>query len=373
MKFPKNGNLAKLVAFFLISAVLMATIALSASGWNEFDDGPDSGNFEDGKKPSIDNSDENKDGQSEGDDIPVVAPKPVYTHYITGLEINEEDTLIRPMCVVIDPSAPIYGVSSSFMTVEIPVEDGKTRFMIFTNDATSLGKLGSIAPTRKYISNIAGYLGGVTVSIGCDDSFDYAGISQSSPSIDFTSITGYHYTEYGEYCYTNADLLRAYVKNNGISTVMTSVPTAPYNFATESLPADLSDSVARTVLISHSQANTTEFTYSEADGRYYMSKNGNAVSDLLNDKQLAYDNLFVLLADSVTYETSTATQSVIDTMSGGKGYYISDGKLSEITWAKDSSGSLVFLNSDGERLTVNPGHSYVGFTKSSQAGDLKFN
>ena len=165
MKIPKNGNLAKLVAFFLISGVLLATIALSASGWNEFGNGPDSGNLADGSNPSIDNSDENEDGNGDAD-IPVVAPKPVFYHYITGLEINEEDTGARPICFVIDPNAPIYGLSSSHLTVEVPIENGETRLLVFTNDATALGKLGSIAPTRKYISNIANYFGGVLASLG---------------------------------------------------------------------------------------------------------------------------------------------------------------------------------------------------------------
>lgn len=373
MILKKNGNLAKLVAFFLISAVLIATIALSASGWNEFNNGPESGNPEGGLKPSIGNSDENKDGQPGGNDTPVVAPKPVYYHYITGLEINEEDTLVRPIGFVIDPSAPMYGTSSSLMTVEIPVEAGQTRLVVFTNNATSLGKLGSIAPTRKYITNVINYFGGVLGSLGNDDSFDYSGTSGVAASIDFSAVSGYHYTEYGEFCYTNADLMYAYIKNNGVSTVMSSAPVVPYTFSTSDVAASRGSKSARTILIGHSAASTTEFTYSDTDGKYYMSKNGTAANDLLCDKQLSYDNLFVLLADSVTYETENATQSVIDTVSGGKGYYISSGVMSEITWTKDTSGSFTFLDSSGVKLVIDPGISYIGFTKSSQAGEIKIN
>ncbi len=372
MKIPKNGNLAKLVAFFLISGVLMATIALSASGWNEFGNGPDSGKLEDGKNPSIDNSDENKDGSGD-EDIPVVAPKPVFYHYITGLEINEEDTTLRPICFVIDPGAPLYGLGSSFLTVEVPVENGQTRFLVFTNDATSAGKLGSIAPTRKYITNIANYFGGVLASLGNDDAFDYAGIPGALQSIDLSAVTGYHYTEYGEFCYTNADLMQAYLKNNGISNVMSTAPAVPYIFASEGQSASVGSNTANTVAINHSGSYSTEFSYSATDHKYYISKNGLAIKDLLNDKQLSYDNLFILLSDSVTYETESATQSVIDTMSGGKGYYISEGKMAEITWSKDSAGSLLFLDSSGQKLVINPGTSYIGFTKSSQAGEIKIN
>ena len=145
----------------------------------------------------------------------------------------------------------------------------------------------------------------------------------------------------------------------------------PYTFTTSGLSATVGSSSAKAVKIGHSASNSTEFTYSDTDKRYYMSKNGTASGDLLTDKKLSYDNLFILLSDSVTYETENATQSVIDTISGGKGYYISGGQMSEITWSKDSSGSLLFLDSAGQKLVINPGTSYIGFTKSSQAGEIK--
>ena len=59
-------------------------------------------------------------------------------------------------------------------------------------------------------------------------------------------------------------------------------------------------------------------------------KNGAVKNDLLNDKTCEYDNIFILYSDSTTYETSEYTQTVLNTSSGGKGVYITNGKSTEI-------------------------------------------
>ncbi len=371
MKAFKNGNLAKLVAFFLIAISLTAAIAVSASGWLENDNTePDSGNIEGGNPPSNDNADENKDGPTVEDNAPVVVPTPTYTHYLTGLEISEADYLMKPFAVVADTAAPMYGISSAIMTVEIPLEDGKTRYLLITPSATSLGKLGSICPTRKYISNIASYLGGVLVSRGEDDYFDYAGVENLQGHIDFSANSGYSYSEFDKYHYTNGDLVGAYIKNHSIGVVSKGAGSAPY-IPVLGAPMVTANKASK-ILISYDDTNTTEFSYSKDSGKYNMTKNGAAVKDLLNDKSVAYDNVFVLYADSTTHETAEATQLILDTKGGGKGTYFANGSYVDISWTFDADGNMVFLDSHGEKLTVRAGTSYISFVKASRTSDVVF-
>lgn len=368
MKTLKNGNLAKLVAFFLIAISLTAVIAISAGGWLENDKTePDSGNIEDENQSSSDNADENTDGDKIENDTPVVAPKPSYTHYLTGLKISESDYLIKPYAIVLDPQAPQYGISSSMLTVEIPIENGETRYLMLTNDASSLGKLGSIAAARKYINSIASYLGGVLVSYGEDDYFKYDVTAGDIPHIDFKENSGYSYSEFGKYVYTNADLVSAYIKNNNINIISKQNGTAPY------LPIQgtrLSGDSSSKILISYSSTNTTEFSYSSEDNAYYMTKNGSDVKDLLNDKRTSYTNLFILYADSTTHETAEATQLIMDTTAGGKGKCFSGGAFIDIKWTLDDNGNLLFTTMSGDKITVNAGSSYIGFVKASRTDDV---
>lgn len=362
MDTRKNGNLAKLVAFFLIVTVLIMAIAFSANGWQGDDKTqPDSGNSSEDEK-----ADENTDGE----EIDSEEPKaPAYTNYISGLEISKEESLLRPLCILYDTEAPMYGLSSAFLTVEIPTEGGKTRLLAFTNDATSIGKLGTLAPSRKYISNIAAYFGAIPVYIGEDDSFSYSGVTSDNGYINFSTSPGYYYTEYGMHSYTNADLISACIKNIGISTVMSSPPSMPYTFAT--LPEEARGSIkAETVLVQFDKGSTTELIYTE-DGKYRLQKNTYAISDKYNDSAAEYDNAFILFADATTHETAEKTQMILDTMSGGSGYYLNGGLAKKITWAVSDMGELSFYNERGEVLKIVPGTSYISFAKSSYSSQTK--
>ena len=50
----------------------------------------------------------------------------------------------------------------------------------------------------------------------------------------------------------------------------------------------------------------------------------------------------------------------IDTMSGGEGYYITDGKVVPVTWTKDNEDSPArYFASNGEEITLNQGKTWV--------------
>lgn len=373
MKWLQNGNLAKLVAFFVIATVITCTVSFAANGWQSFIKEPDSDNIVADNNTESDDFDENKDGESGGenggDDVPTVAPTPKYYHYLTGVETDLENSLQRPMCLVLSSKDPLYGLSSSYLTIELPTEYGNTRFLSFTDEATDLGKIGSLAPSRGYISNLAAYFGGILLSHGNDDVFKY---DHQIPGghLDFSATPGYCYTEYSNLVYTNGDLVAAFLKNSNVTTVLNESTGAPYNFV------DIGSSVigierATDVLITFSEGNTTELAYSADNGKYAMIKNSAQKTDLLNDKPISYDNVFILNADSTTFETSESTQLIIDTAKGGSGKYITGGTVMEITWSTDTSGNMTLFDANGEKLTINRGSSYIAFTKSSSPSSVK--
>ncbi len=376
MKGVQNGNLAKLVAFFVIAITITCTVSFAANGWQSFiKDEPDSNDVVTDNNQNNDEIDENTDGDEtniDDEDITASIPEPKYYHTFTGLETDLETSLKKPMCTVFSSSDPMYGISSSYLTVEIPVEYGKTRLLCFQDDLGELGKIGSIAPTRGYISNIAAYLGATLLCYGNDDSeaFSYNS-SMPNAVLDFSATTGYCYTEYNSFVYTNADLVNAFVNNSKVNLITTDAAKTPYLFNDIDADAILGTDSAKTVTISYSDKNSTTLSYSSADRKYILSKNGSSKNDLLNDKSSVYDNVFILYANSTTHETEESTQLVLDTVNGGKGKYISNGTMHDITWTKDASGSLVFLNENGEKLTINRGSSYISFVKSSMSDYVK--
>lgn len=358
MKSIKGGSLLRLVAFFVIAAILTCTVSFAAGGWQSFlDNEPDSDDAADSYTDG--DVDENIDGSTENDSEAVI--KPILKHYLTGIEITAAEAGCAPISFIYSASDPIYGISSAFLTVEIPTENGETRYLSLFSGGTYLGKIGSLSPTRGYINNISGALGAQLVYRGNDDSFSY---SHSEPiGIDITQNSGYSYTEYSEYHYTNSDLVTAMIKNCGASQIQKSDVKAPFIHAESEIRGS---ETAMNIVIPYSESNTTQLAYHAIEGKYTLYKGSNAVKDLLNDRTVTYDNVFILFSDATTFETEDATETVFDTNGGGSGYYFTRGTAFKITWSADKDGNLSFYNDMGGLLSVNVGTSYIAFERSSR-------
>ncbi|MBR2343394.1 MAG: DUF3048 C-terminal domain-containing protein [Clostridia bacterium] len=375
MNNVKGGNLVKLVAFFLIAASLVLTVGFASSGWQSILK-PDSDDNV-GKNPAQNgNVDENKDGNTadggnNDDRLPAVNPTPAYTDALTGLEITEEASLLEYLAFVMRSDTPCYGISSAALTIEIPTENGDTRLLVFKNNALGVDKIGSIAPARDYISLLAYYFGGFLVHDSRDDSFDYEIARPEVSGLDFSESDGYSYTEYTEFVYTNGALLNAFFRNSSISGIADSAAALPFDFSPLGEEISKSGTSAVSISVPYSEDNTTDFVFSGETKKYMLLKNGNIKTDMLNDKRLEYDNVFLLFADAVTIETRESTETIIDTDGSGLGYYISRGALYKISWYTDENGSLTLLTESGERLTVNRGSSYIAYIKASSSAKIK--
>lgn len=370
MKWLQNGNLAKLVAFFVIAVVITCTVSFAANGWQSFiNNEPDSDKITTENDSANNKVDENNDGEQE-QDIPVVQPTPKYYHPITGIETTLETSLKRPLSICFESSNPLYGISSSYLTIEFPTEYGNTRFLCFTDEAKSLGKIGSLAPSRGYISNLATYFGGVLLSYGTDDTFEY---NYKSPQnvLDFNSTSGYCYTEYNSFVYTNGDLVNAFLNNSNVNQNTSEIINLPYVFNEGDEKMKLDGKNATSISIAFSDSSATLLNFSSNDSAYILSKNTSIKNDLLNDKPMIYDNVFVLYANSTTHETENNIQLIVDTYTSGTGVYATMGECVEITWERDATGNLIFYNSNGEKLVVNRGTSYIAFEKASHKSFVK--
>lgn len=97
MKFAKGGSLIRLVAFFVIAAVLTCTATFAASGWQSFlPNEPDSDNAA-GDMPDGE-VDENTDGQDENKEE--VIPPPEIKHYLTGITVSADKANAAPISFI---------------------------------------------------------------------------------------------------------------------------------------------------------------------------------------------------------------------------------------------------------------------------------
>lgn len=362
MNNAKTSNYGKIIAFFLIASILLGTFGFAAEGWQS--SLPDDSSAEH-EKDDTDGVQDGLLGQAPSE------PEPVYYNPLTGLATTIEASVIRPLGFVISTDAPFYGISDTEILIEFTTESRGSRFLSLTTNYKSTGKIGSLTATRDYISAISEYFNAIEVSVGHDGTLG-DGAGSVTPRFDLTENPNYHYSEFTHFSYTNGALINAGIVNSGLNSAPSANHPLPFVFENGEITVTPGKKSAAGLVLPFGDGSTSDFYYSAATGKYTMSKNGEKITDMLTGSAVSFDNIFVLFSDCVTYETEECSELVMDTYSGGKGYYINGGRLLQIFWEVDEGGSLMLLDSDGERLVVKAGSSYMGFVKSSMINEVKY-
>lgn len=372
MNILKPNGRIRLIAFFLVAVMLVCIFGFTVDGWSVANDTSSSGTDSVGDSLPLPPSQDNATGEE--NDTPTDAPQiyiPKYTSYITGLEVSEEVSKRRATAVVMSADGASYAISKADLLAEFPIEDGSTRYLAFFTDFDSLGKIGPVLPTRSYVSNIACFFDSLILSHGIDDSVFYNACDHSSLHFDLTKHSGYHYSEFTQYQYTNNDLLKAGIKNIGLSTIKTD-KEIPYSFNEFGKDAVSSETVAKSISISYSDIACTEFVYSSKSSKYTMLKNGEEKKDMLSGENVSFANCLVLFADSITYESANGSQMVMSTTTSGTGYYFTNGSVFNISWSADTDGNMTLFDKNGSKLVVNRGNTYIAFVRSSKMQSVTF-
>ncbi len=370
----------KFVTFVLIAILIILVLGFAVNGWQTNENLPDSGDVGNKTDDTDNNKNENENPPNDNNNQPppednqeppeVLPPQEaiVYISPITGLEISEERYNTAPIGVVLDPKAPLYGVSDSEIAIEFPTEDGSSRLLVYSTDEDVLWKVGALKPTRSFISKMSEFFGGIVVSYGKDDIIVYDAWETDAFSLDLSLYSDCYYFENTLYVYTSENMIElAKTKKPQLQT-QSFYKNAPFDFYENSSFRGTGN--ASTVIIPYSDKNETELYFHEKSGQYLYYKSANRKMDMLTGQNIAYKNVFILFADSTTYEKAEGSELVIDIASGGKGYYASGGTYTEFIWKTDVSGALSFFTLSGEILKVNPGNSYISFYKSSNASKV---
>ncbi len=370
----QNSNFLKLLAAVVIGAIFILAIGIAVSGWQKDSNGENSG--EDGNTTgNADNQNGDTDSIEGGtaDNIqPQDKPKePEFINYLTGLGCDQSAVSNIPFMFVSDPNSSTYGISDAELVIEVPVEKGDTRLAIFRSNVSGLGKIGSLVSTRDYITALSKFFGGLTVAYGDDDIISYDSVP-ATLHLDLSKRLEAVYKENGKNIYTDSELLHEYVNDEKLDTQTLKNQVLPYTLC-EFGKKIVGKTSATSVILPYSETNTSALIYNDENGKYLFSKNSEQKIDMLSGNEVEFTNVFILFADSITYELSCGTETVTDTAGGGTGYYISGGTLTEIRWSIDQYGNMIFKDLDSNKLTVNRGNSYIAFYKASESTKVVFN
>jgi hypothetical protein len=223
----KSTGVIRLIAFFLVAVVLVCSFGFTADGWHI------SGNAQQNKNENINSSTGNnsvQNGQNSETPTPPNDYIPSYINPLTGLEITKEQSSLRPIGFVLDGLSPLYSISLCDVVVELPIENGGTRIFAITSDMTNAWKIGSLAHTRGYISNIGKFFDAIIASTGNDDSIDYISCDTAKEQLLLSVDNTYCYSEYSYYLYTNVNLINSSLNAYQINQNRNDEKTSPFNF-----------------------------------------------------------------------------------------------------------------------------------------------
>jgi hypothetical protein len=257
------------------------------------------------------------------------------------------------------------------MLIEFPTEEGQTRLLVFTSDFSNFGKIGTLSKTRSYITSIADNFGAILLSLGDDTRIISASNTlQGEKHISLDTSDGYHYTEYTHYAYTNSSLINSAITNLGIDMYSSTPPILPFYYTDNRDSVTKKDIQAQRIYLPYSISQDTSFTYSSITEKYTYEKSGIPKKDNLTNEFITFDNIFILFADSVTYEDRGGVTMNMETTKGGEGYYISAGRAAKILWSGEGD-TLKFTTDAGIPLVVSPGINYIGYVKSSRYDEVQ--
>ncbi len=362
MKSLKMSNLTRLISFMAITVLLVCIIGFAVNG--KQNDNPPTQN--DGITAENNGGNDNTDIPTNGNINENSPPKFIST--ATGLEISEEKFYSNAIAYVTDPNKTLYGISLSDISIEFGVECGNSRMLSYIQGYNSLWKVGSIEKTRDYISSMSEFFGGIIISYGNDDLLKYSAFEAGKNIISLKEHENSHYIENAVNIYTGKDMINNTLNASQITEAYT-YNSMPFDFIDGALSAS-APANATNIIIPYSNNNVTVFKYSSESRKYSYFKSDNKKIDMLTGSSVEYRNIFILFANSITYEMSVGSEIVYDTLGNGSGYYISDGKIAEFKWCVDEKGALVFYKLNGEKLAVNKGNSYISYYKTTDSANI---
>lgn len=324
-------------------------------------------------------STEGQQGGSQQEGTDAVIKQKEY-NYLTGMPFADgADKTARPVAVMINNlkiAHPQSGLTDADIIYEAVTEGGITRLMAVYSDINKIEKVGPVRSARDAFIEMLLPLNAIYVHIGASTSSERMLNFYSYKDIDGIYLGSLAFEQNPELAktkgaehswFTNKELIKAGIEKNGIATKNNFYPA--FDFVDYNDTRVLEGESANTVSFAYSNYADVSFVFDASAGKYMKNAFGVPHMDADTNTQLAFDNVFVILAD-VGVQEENGVLADID-LSEGSGYYFYGGKYEEITWKKGQPEEpLLMYNADGEILKVNTGKSYVGILDTKQADSL---
>ena len=290
-------------------------------------------------------------------------------------------------CKVANPQR---GTADASVIFEYETEGGQTRLLCVYPDISKVPLVGAIRSGRVGSADMCAGTGAIFVCWGAD----YTAVPSHVKKNDITwmDLNNYIYDSThghdadevpeGLYCWRDREWMNEPGHRTGIEHCGVTRGDFILNLAEElgidingetprlfnfvesgtAKMADAKDCTQINVYFSETNDDAL-FVYNDRDKVYYKSQyDGAPQVDCNVNQQICFTNVFALYCP-INFrpgETEGERHKDIHMEEGGTGYYISYGKLEEITWTKPTPNDPIrCFDKDGNEIEVNAGKSYI--------------
>lgn len=284
----------------------------------------------------------------------------VFLSPLSGLAIDEKDMDKRPIAVMIDNHNRARwqsGLQAAELVYEYRVEGSYTRYMAFYLRNTP-EKIGPVRSARPYF---------VTKALEMDSVYVHVGGSVQAKSdiktLGIADIDGLNvpkkvfwresHKKAPNNLYTNMEVLVEEQLRKGYRDER----NRDY-FSFNEKDEDMDGQVCNGIIIRYLKPNTTKYEYDKAEKNYIRYKDGQVHLEELDNKPIRVKNIIIQEAGTRTIDNEGRLS--IDVIGRGRGKYISNGKIMDIEWIKDTKrGKTTYKDLSGNEIKLNPGNTWV--------------
>ena len=301
----------------------------------------------------------NKEEEVHEEEPKIEEPK----HEEKKIQIFDMNLHTRPIAVVIN-NTPVAvkvqeGINNSYILYEFPTEGNTSRLMALYQNTPDVN-VGTIRSARHNFIDYAHENDAIFVAYGWSvfakkelqaGAIDYVnGITGAGPFWrDNKENLAYEHT-----VYTNLAKIKDYVSN---SYRMSSEVEPPIKYSALEVNLD-SEKPASSVLLNYGPSNVEHYIYDNETKMYMRNFNDTPALDHNTKEQVSVRNIIIV---KITYYSKEGTKYLeLNDTGSGEGYFVTNGKMENITWKKDSRNSQTkYLDSNGEEIIVNDGRTLI--------------
>ena len=310
---------------------------------------------------------------------------------LTGQWMDKNVVAQRPLAVMMENEKhnhPLFGLNSSGVIYECPVEGSSTRFMVlYDNNIDDNMKLGNVRSSRPYYIYFAHEFDAIYVNWGASvraiDLLRTDYIDNISGVIDakLDNVVFFKTNDHASpsNIYTNRGMIMQGVGQMGYRTSLDNSKAKKFTFIEEpeqvnALNVEGAANVA--VIKPYFFVNLPRFEYDAATQKYKRFQFGKEQIDGNDNSQIVCDNIIFQDVDShdlEEHDTANSPYIWCETIGKGTGKYFTKGKMIDITWSRPTENDVTkYYDLQGHEIVINQGRTWVCTTENKYKDKNKY-